>query len=165
MVTTVTKFAFGHVAAAGIIGGILFAAFEMVAAVMLTGSHAFFMPLRMIGAMLLGPEALESAYSLAVAGVTGIVIHMVLSVVFAVIFAWIGSPAATDTTLALSGMLFGIMLWLVNFYVLAPLAGWTWFPEETSAPVQFVAHALFFGCPVGWYLGRSRTVIMHPPTP
>jgi hypothetical protein len=50
MVTPVTKFAFGHVVAAGIIGGILFAAFEMVAAVMLTGSQAFFMPLRMIGA-------------------------------------------------------------------------------------------------------------------
>ena len=165
MVTTVIKFGFGHVVAAGIIGGILFAAFEMFAAAVLMGSQAFFMPLRMIGAMVLGAGALESGYSLAVAGVMGLIIHMVLSVAFAVIFAWIASPAATDTMLALSGILFGAVLWPLNFYVVAPLAGWTWFPEQTNAPVQFVAHAFFFGCPVGWYLGRSRTLIVHPPIP
>jgi hypothetical protein len=40
MVTLMIKFDIGHVVAAGIIGGVLFAAFEMLGAMMLTGSHA-----------------------------------------------------------------------------------------------------------------------------
>jgi hypothetical protein len=61
MVTVATKFGIGHVVAAGIIGGILFAAFEMLAAATLMGSQASFMPLRMIGAMLLGAGAVRWA--------------------------------------------------------------------------------------------------------
>jgi hypothetical protein len=161
MVTVATKFGIGHVVVAGIIGGILFAAFEMLAAATLMGSQASFMPIRMIGAMLLGAGALDPGYSLAVGCITGLVIHIVLSIAFAMIFASIASPAATESTLALGGILFGTILWLVNFYVIAPLAGWTWFPEQTNTPVQFIAHAFFFGCPVGWYLGRSRMLIAH----
>jgi hypothetical protein len=40
MVTVMITFDIGHVVAAGIIGGVLFAAFEMFGAMMLTGSHA-----------------------------------------------------------------------------------------------------------------------------
>ena len=32
-----------------------------------------------------------------------------------------------------------------HFYVIAPLFGWTWFPNDTNPIVQFVAHAFFFG--------------------
>ena len=163
MVTVATKFRFGHVIAAGAIGGILFAAFDMVAAAVLMGMQSAFMPLRMIAAMVLGGEALDPGFWLPMGAIAGLIVHMVLSVAFAVIFASIASPSATDGMLALGGIVFGTVLWLVNFYVIAPLAGWTWFPEQTNAPVQFIAHAFFYGCPVGWYLGRSRTLIVHPP--
>lgn len=40
---------------------------------------------------------------------------------------------------------------------IAPVAGWTWFPEQTNPVVQLLAHAFFFGAPVGWYVGvRAR---------
>jgi len=126
------------------------------------------MPLRMIGAMLLGPEALDSGYPLAVAAATGVLIHMTLSIAFAGVFAAIVSSMFTATAgefvrtapgLALAGIVFGVALWLVNFYLIAPLAGWTWFPERRDPVVQFLAHAFFFGCPVGWMLARTRVAI------
>ena len=43
-------------------------------------------------------------------------------------------------------------LWVVNFYLIAPIFGWTWFPEMTDPLVQFVAHAGFFGVPLGLYV-------------
>jgi uncharacterized membrane protein YagU involved in acid resistance len=134
----------------------------MVAAAVLMGPQAFFMPLRMIGAIVLGSAALDPGYSLASAGFAGVIVHMVLSIVFALILAAFASPVAGTAALAAGGIAFGIVLWLVNFYLVAPLAGWTWFPDRSNQVVQFVAHALFYGCPVGWYLGRSRVPIAPP---
>jgi len=42
----------------------------------------------------------------------------------------------------------GIALCLVNFHILAPLAGW--FSERSDPVVQLLAHDFVFGCPVGW---------------
>jgi hypothetical protein len=140
----------------------------MLATAILMGPEAAVMPLRMIGAMALGPAALESGYALEVAAMTGVIVHMILSVVFTGIFAAIVSPIAPATAgellstprgLILAGIVFGIALWLVNFYIVAPVAQWTWFPERTNPLVQFLAHAFFFGAPIGWMLGRSRVVI------
>jgi hypothetical protein len=152
------RFGPGTIVAAGVVAGLLFAAFEVIAAALMMGPAAAFMPLRMIGAMVLGSAALDPGYSLAVAATAGVVVHMILSVAFTAVFAFIASPIATTGRLALAGMAFGTGLWLVNFYVIAPLAGWTWFPEQTNAVVQFAAHAFFFGGPIGWMLGRSAVV-------
>lgn len=163
MATIATKFGVGQVVAAGFLAGLIFAVFEMIAAAVLNGPQAAFMPLRMIGAMALGAEALDPGYSILVAGSAGMIVHFMLSIVFALLFALVVSPTATPGTLALIGIGFGTLLWLVNFYVIAPMMGWTWFPERTNAIVQFLAHAFFFGCVVGWTLARSRTVIVHAP--
>jgi hypothetical protein len=143
----------------GILAGLIFAAFEMFAAALLMGPAAAAMPLRMIGAMVLGGPALDPSYSLAVAAMTGVVVHLVLSIAFAWILAAVASPFSSAVSLALAGTVFGTGLWLVNFYVVAPLAGWIWFPDATNPIVQFVAHAFFYGCPVGWLLSRSLVVI------
>jgi hypothetical protein len=161
MITLATKFSLGTIMAAGVLGGILFALFEMLAAAVLMGPDAFFMPLRMIGAMVLGAGALDPGSPLAVAAVTGLVIHVVLSILFALIFAAMASPTAATTTLALAGIVYGIVLWLVNFYAVAPLAGWRWFPDQTNPVVQLIAHAFFYGCPVAWLLARSRTMVVQ----
>jgi hypothetical protein len=118
------------------------------------------MPLRMIGAIVLGAEALDPGYSLVTAAMTGVVVHMILSIVFAGIFAALapvimaGFPATTGT-LTVVGLFFGVALWLVNFYAIAPLAGWSWFPERSDPMVQFLAHTIFFGGPVGWMFSRA----------
>ena len=55
----------------GVIAGITFAMFEMIMAVVLDGGDAFFMPLRMIGGIGLGKQALDPGTSLLTAGGAG----------------------------------------------------------------------------------------------
>jgi hypothetical protein len=166
MARVTTRFGLGTIVATGIVAGIIFAAFEMFAAAVMMGLDAAAMPLRMIGAMVLGAEALEPGYSLATAAMAGVGVHLVLSIVFTAIFAAVAAPTleamgmgTNSGTLAVAGIAFGIALWLVNFYLIAPAAGWNWFPEDADPVVQFLAHAFFFGGIVGWMLGRSRPPI------
>jgi hypothetical protein len=167
MPTAAIRYELGTIVGTGMVASIIFAAFEMVAAAILMGPVGAVMPLRMIGAMILGPAALDPGYSLAIAATAGIVIHVILSILFTAVFAWILAAVAVTTTgdllsapgsLMLAGMMFGLALWLVNFYIIAPVA-WPWFPQRTNAFVQLLAHTVFFGAPVGWMFERSRAVM------
>ena len=169
MALVAVRFGLGTIVATGIVAGIIFAAFEMLAAAALMGPDAAAMPLRMIGAMVLGAQALEPGYPLMTAAMAGVVVHLVLSIIFTGVFA-ASAPAmleasglgTTSGILALAGIAYGLGLWLFNFYLVAPAAGWTWFPERTDPVVQFLAHALFFGCAMGWMLGRERRPAVGP---
>ena len=145
-------------AVGGLIAGAVFAMFEMVIAAVQNGGAAFFMPLRMIGAMVLGAEALEPSYELATAAPVGALVHMALSVIFGILFglALSAIPALGRAAggLVVAGAVYGLLLWLANFYAIAPPAGWDWFPEGTDKLVQFLAHTVFFGAVLGLYLNR-----------
>jgi len=142
----------------GVLAGIVFAMFEMVMAVVLSGSEAFFMPLRMIGAIAVGTSALDPAGSLLTAGGAGLVVHMALSMMYgvavgaalALVPALSRSTASTVAVASLAG--FG--LWILNFFVLAGIFGWTWFPDTQNIAVQFVAHTFMFGSVLGLVLDR-----------
>jgi hypothetical protein len=164
MAAVASKYRLETIAAVGVAAGLVFAAFETLMSAILMGVPATIMPLRMIAGIVLGPAALDPRSSILLVAVTGTVVHLVLSVFFTAIFAFVTSAIATVTlgellstpgSLALGGVIFGLGLWLVNFYVLAPLAGWTWFPERGIAVVQFFSHGFCFGAPMGWMLGRS----------
>lgn len=145
----------------GVLAGIVFAMFEMIAAVVQMGGQAFFMPLRMIGGMVLGQQALEpAATSLLVAAGAGLAVHMMLSAVFgasvAVVAALIARLRAGGLPLVAWASFAGFALWIVNFYVIAPIAGWRWFPDGTNPLVQFIAHTFVFGSLLGLYLEWRR---------
>ena len=147
-------------AIAGIIAGISFAMFEMMAAWLMKGD--FFGPLRMIGAMMLGEKALSPPYSLMTAGMVGMAIHMMLSLIYGVMFGalitYIPSLAFSPARLIGSAAVFGVVLWLVNFYLFAPLFGWNWFPQGTNPLVQgFIGHTVFFGVVLGWYVKHRQS--------
>lgn len=143
----------------GVIAGVAFAMFEMLATALLNGAAAFFMPLRMIGAIALGPGALQPGYSLLTAGLVGMVIHMMLALVFGIVFALLVAyvPALASSPMALlaAASAYGLLLWLVNFYLIAPAMGWVWFGESNPV-VQFLAHTFMFGAALGLYLDRVR---------
>jgi hypothetical protein len=146
--------ALGVGAAGGIIAGIVFAAFEMLAAAALMGADAFFMPLRMIGAILIGPAALDPGYPLLSAALAGVAVHVVLAVLYGMIFAVITGGLRSATTDILLGAAYGFALWLFNFYVVAP-AAFPWFLD--SPPVlQLIGHSVFFGAVLGWYVWNRR---------
>ncbi len=48
---------------------------------------------------------------------------------------------------------YGLLLWLVNFYLIARVAGWDWFPDGADQFWQgFIAHTFVFGSLLGIYL-------------
>ncbi len=149
----------------GVIAGVAFAMFEMLATALLNGAAAFFMPLRMIGAIALGPGALQPGYSLLTAGLVGMVIHMMLALVFGIVFALLVAyvPALANSPMALlaAASAYGLLLWLVNFYLIAPVVGWTWFAMANPV-VQFIAHTFFYGTVLGIYLDRIGFAAPRP---
>lgn len=147
----------------GIIGGVgagvVFAMFEMVMAAILNGASAFFTPLRMIAGIVIGQQALQPSYSLPTVIVVGLVLHMMLSALFGLGFAgilrYVPAFAGSPTTLVVSASVLGIGLWLANFYLIANIAGWAWFPDKSNPIVQFFAHTLFFGTVLALYLNAA----------
>src|ERR687887_82947 len=105
----------------GIIGGIVGAIGMMMAEMViaaLMGMDAF-MPPRMIAGIALGPAAMQPSTPLITAAATGMMTHLVLSIVYGLIFAWIVSavPALRPTPAVIVGASFyGLLLWLVKFY-------------------------------------------------
>jgi hypothetical protein len=144
---------------AGVAAGIAFAMFEMIMAALLNGAGAFFAPLRMIGGIGLGRTAIDPATSLLTAGGVGLVIHMLMSmsygIVAAAVLSLVPELSASRTTILLTTSVAGLLLWLVNFYVLAPAFGWSWFPDKANPAVQFIAHTFFFGTVLGYLLDRT----------
>ncbi|MBA2718588.1 MAG: hypothetical protein H0U52_04980 [Chloroflexi bacterium] len=149
----------------GIIGGLAIAVFDMVSAAVLKGPQAFFGPLREISGIVLGQQALEPTYPLLTAGLVGVVTHMTLSIIYGIAFAGVVAAVpqlrASSMTLIIAASLFGLALWLINFYVIAPVVGWTWFAMANPV-VQFIAHTFFFGTVLGIYLDRMGFAAPRP---
>jgi len=163
-------FGFRSVVLAGITAGLSLAAFEVLATAALTGTGTAGQPLREIAALILGPGALDPGYSAALAGTVGLAVDLSMAVLFAIIFAAIVSPVHDATHgellngapgLILVGVIFGTVLWLVNFYVIGRVAGWTWLTSRMNHDVAFLGHAFFFGGTLGWLLARTPALREH----
>ena len=141
-------------ALAGVIAGVVFAAFEMITSAVMMGLPAFWMPLRMIGAIALGEQALDPGYSLVMAGLAGLMVHVALAAIYGAVFAVIAGGLRSRWAIVGLATAYGFVLWLLNFYVIAP-AMFRWFGDATPV-VQFVAHTFFFGSVLGFYLWRSH---------
>lgn len=147
----------------GVIAGIVFAFAEMLASVVM-GNTAF-MPFRMFASVVLGQDALD-ATPLGTALLAGTLVHLALSAAFGalygVILAQLSPRSQTSSARQIGmGLLYGAVLWLVNFQIIARLA----YPWFLGAPqlLQALLHALFFGLPLGQMIAgaerRSRRVI------
>lgn len=114
----------------------------------------------MIGGIGLGQEAMDPGTSLLTAGGAGLVIHMLLSMVYGVVIvaalSLVPRLSASRTAVLLSTSAAGFLLWVVNFYGVAPIFGWAWFPNDTNPVVQIVAHTVFFGTVLGLVLDRTH---------
>jgi uncharacterized membrane protein YagU involved in acid resistance len=153
---------FKHGLIGGIVAGIVFAISEMLINVIL--GEPFLGPLRLISSIALGTEALQPTYSIVTAGLVGLIVHMILSMIYGLIFVfilkWIGQLHVSTGLLLLYGSLFGLVLWLVNFMVIVPAA----FPQFTQVNQLwngFVAHTFFFGAVLGAYVANTLSQA-HP---
>jgi hypothetical protein len=139
---------------AGIVAGLVFAAFEMIASAVMMGPAALTMPLRMIGGIALGSRAMAPDFPLATAALAGIIVHMILAMIYGGVFAALaGGLRPGPAVIGLAGA-YGVLLWLINFYLIAP-AAFPWFAQANPV-VAFVGHAVFFGAVLGYVLWRAH---------
>lgn len=137
----------------GIVAGLVFAVFEMIYAAIAAGN--FFGPLAMIASIPLQTPPPEIGLSSAI--VVGLITHMILSIGFGLGVTFLVSSIeplrSSRVTLLVGTSAAGLVLWLVNFYVLSYVLGTPWFATQASALWQgFIAHTFFFGTVLGVYL-------------
>lgn len=124
-------------------------------------------PLRMAGAILLGPAALGSGFGPGISEAVGAGVHVVLSILYGGILGGLASGARNRFGVFGLGMMFGFVLWVLNLHFFAPL----WFPwfTVTDGVVQLAGHVLVFGAFLGLFLAagirRSWESVPGPSTP
>ncbi len=139
---------------AGLIGGIAMAMVVMlVSAVMGMGFWA--MP-QMISGLVLGSQAAMAGGATAI--LVGLVVHMMLSAVYGLIYAWIVNAVTHEFWL--TGIAFGIVLWVVNFYGFGSFWPAAAMMQKEPLMLAIVSHAIFglvtAGVAVGFAGGQPR---------
>ena len=123
-------------AVGGVLAGLVFAGVTMWFADSTGGKPD--MPLRMISTIVKGDTAMAAGST---SPALGAVVHVVLSALFGMVFALAVPRFRTNGTVALAGTLYGLLLYLVNFLVLTPLA-FTVF-RNANQPFEVFAHLVF----------------------
>ncbi len=132
---------------AAIIAGIVFMMLEM-ALVATVGGGSPWGPPRMIAAMAMGEGVLPPPATFeTVPMLVAMLVHFTTSVVYAAILGWIISRRGLGLGMSLLvGTLFGLVLYLANFYVFT--AVWPWFAMARGM-ISIFAHAVY-GLTLGW---------------
>ncbi|MGH7459193.1 MAG: hypothetical protein ACREKN_08985 [Longimicrobiaceae bacterium] len=133
----------------GVIAGAVFMILEMMMVPIFLGDSAWAPP-RMIAAIVLGQDVLPppATFDLGILMVA-MVVHFVLSILFAIILALLIARRSLGKALAV-GAAFGFGLYLVNFYGFTAL--FPWFAMARNW-VSIVAHVLF-GLIAAWSYHR-----------
>lgn len=122
---------------AGLIAAVVFLILEM-ALLPLIGVSAT-APLNMMAAMVMGTEVLPPAALTIGIFLTAFIIHLALSIIYAFILAAFINRRPSRQALTI-GLIFGLVLFLVNFYIFT--AFFPWFAEARNW-VNVVAHLAF----------------------
>ncbi len=151
--------AIGAYAVQGAIGGVVAGAMMAVAEMVWSAAAGmgFWMPLQMMASVPIGKMPPEIGLGTAIP--LGMMTHMVMSMMFGIVFAIVvyAVPALRSrATLLASATVYGFMLWAMNFFIVAPILGRPWFAESDSVQ-QVVSHAMFFGTVLGLYLSIRVT--------
>lgn len=140
---------------AGLIAGLVFMMMEMIL-VAVAGGGSPWGPPRMIAAMVMGEQVLPPPATFD-AGVftVAMIVHFVLSIVLAFVFAWVASRWRMNLGVAvLVGAVFGFLVYLINFYPVAA-ALFPWFAMGRNW-ITIVSH-IAFGLVLAWsYVAIAR---------
>lgn len=142
---------------AGLIAGLVFVMAQMLMVALFLGQSAWGPP-RMIAAIAMGPDVLPppATFDFGVIAVA-MAIHFAVAIILAFVFAFIAKGRSTGAAI-LIGVIFGLVLYLVNFYGMTAM--FPWFAEARNW-VTILAHAMF-GAVLGWvYAARAHRMAQH----
>jgi hypothetical protein len=146
----------------GVIAGLVFAVAESIAAT-LTG-HRVLDVFRAVASLPLGPEASMTTPSGRMIGVA-LAFHIALCAIYGLFYGAYCSALTMRSRRSIArqsvvGLLYGAMLWLINFRMVAP-SGFPWMLEIAAIP-QLVMHAVWFGLPLGVLYGTAERHAVMP---
>ena len=130
----------GSVITASLIAGVVFVLLQAGLSVAIYRESPWTL-FHMINAMAMGPETIEprDAFELGPIVVAS-AIHFVLAMIYGAVLTHVLSEFSTTTTTALVGVVFGLLLYLVNFHGFTGLFPWF---VELRGGVTIVSHAIF----------------------
>lgn len=139
----------------GCVAGGVFLVLELFA-LWATGQSPWGLP-RMIAAIVMGRGTLAqpAAFDLGIV-LVALIVHFVLSIVFAAILAVIIAPFSFDSSVGMAslvGAVFGLAVYLVNFYGMSQLFPWF---AEARGWITFIAHIVFGLVAADTYLRLER---------
>ncbi|NJK80866.1 MAG: hypothetical protein HC876_04365 [Chloroflexaceae bacterium] len=146
-----------------VIAAIAFLLFQMAAAWLVQGNPVT--PIRSIGAIIMGErDAFDPDYPLVNVIILALIVHLLLAGLFGAIFGgivarWNEMLARTPLRLFIVAVVYGVLLWLLNFYVIAP-GVFPWLADNNPI-VQLLAHALY-GSVMGGLLAWIGFRASHP---
>ncbi|MCJ8163220.1 hypothetical protein MKJ04_00090 [Pontibacter sp. E15-1] len=142
---------------AGIIAGLIFLVLEMVMVPLFLGGSPWGPP-RMIGAIALGKGVLPPPATFDIGVVlVAIVLHMILSIVYAAVIGFLVKGMTLTKALAV-GAVIGLVIYFVNFYVMTGI--FPWFAMARNWVSAF-AH-VSFGIGAAWaYKGLQEHHTTH----
>ena len=134
----------GSAIKAGLIAGAVFMALEMILVWLAMGMNPFAPP-HMIAAIVMGPDVLPGPGvvpgSNAGVIVVAMLLHFALSVALAFLFKLIAGVLKLNSAMLLAGgVLFGLLLYVINFYGMT--AVFPWFAMARNW-ISILAHAVF----------------------
>ncbi len=125
---------------AGVIAGLVFLVLEMLLVSLVMGESPWGPP-RMMAAIVLGQGVLPPPADFAWRpALTAMVVHLPLSAAYGLLVGALVRRHGMAQAL-LVGLVFGLAIYAVNFYLIAPLA-FPWFVQARNA-VSVLGHALF----------------------
>jgi uncharacterized membrane protein YagU involved in acid resistance len=142
-------------ALAGVIGGVLMAMFTMLA----TATYlqmGFFTPLYAIVAPLIGRQTLLTSMANGVfyfapgPALLGLLVHLLWSAFWGMIFGLIAHRLhLTEGVAIIGGLVYGLLVMLVMLFIVMPIVGAPDLLRLVGALSFIIAHALFYGLPLG----------------
>jgi hypothetical protein len=147
------RFDWGAAVWAGVIAGAVFLMMEMIL-VATVGGESPWAPPRMMAAMVLGEGVLPppATFDFGIV-MAAMIIHFVLSLIYAFILAWVIANWALGMGAAIAvGAVFGFALYLINFYGFASLF-FPWFAMARNM-ISISAHIVY-----GLVLGGAYVAI------
>ena len=124
---------------AGILSGIVLAIY--LVAMSVTQGGDMWQPLKGAGFPFLGERAFQPGFDLT-AVMVGVGAHLGISMIWGLVFGVLFFGASKFGTLIL-GALWGVVVWLVMFYLVLPIAGIADMPEQVPLKEAVLSHVIF----------------------
>lgn len=142
----------GSSASAGLFAGFIYLIFRII-------SNCYTQPIGPLAeaaSLFLGPPAMSSHANLEAVLPVGLASHFSIALFWGVTFGLIlamGRSQWTAGSVVTFGILFGLFVWIADYYLFAPMF-WPWL-KPLSSVTDFLGHAFFFGLPLGiWVAGK-----------